>query len=279
MLLPLEKFEPIFTPLQNKKIGLIVNRGSVSDEVHKQGMFQLLKKFNINYIKFDIPKGHELNWNEKRFNSVDEYAVSGGGVMGKGIHSPPIDITYPPTHKLHTTTHLKARIKALKTGKKVTILPQSFLGKEDLPYHKVYAREYFSQQFYKGAELAPDLGLGLEWKKPVSEPTEDVGIWLKTRTHEGIIHRKENLGDPVQKCNTLEEYANLASKYRTIVTDRCHFAILALIISQNNYPRSVVVVPNSYHKNLGLYVSWLKNLGAVWYKEGYSKPYLVSYIQ
>ncbi|KKL44391.1 hypothetical protein LCGC14_2366150 [marine sediment metagenome] len=264
MLLNISYFEPIFKPLQGKKIGYIQNRDNIGGQIHQQGILQLFKKFKIQYNIFKVPK-KDVKWDECFFKNTDEFVISGGGIMGKCLQTPQITLNIKNNYTLNIALHLRARIKALKTGKKVTILPQSFQGKEDLPYYKVFVRECISRQFYKGAILAPDLGLGFDYDNDVQEPILPQGIWLKTKTYEGIIYHKNNLGDPVDYCKTIKEYVDLAAKYKHIITDRCHFAIAGLLANQNsNYQRKITLVPNTYHKNWGLWLSWLHNLGVKW---------------
>ena len=252
MLLDIKYFEPIFLPLQGKLIGYIQGKDNVGGALHQQGALQMFKHFNITYC---------IN----NFDKADELVISGGGTMGRPYILSMATLKTPKVIKKKITSAFMQRLKALKTKKKITILPQSFLGREPLPYDTVYVREHRSQPFYKNSILAPDLGLAYTYNQEVSEPTFDQGIWLKTNTYEGCMEHPDNLGDPIANINTITEYINLAAQYKHIITDRCHFAMATLIANQRTqYQRKITLTPNSYHKNLGLWESWLKDLGVKW---------------
>ncbi|MEZ6066062.1 MAG: hypothetical protein R3B90_10215 [Planctomycetaceae bacterium] len=57
----------------------------------------------------------------------------------------------------------------------------------------------------------------------------------------------------------MDEYLRLAGRYAQIITDRLHFAVCGLLCS-----RRVILCPNAYHKNLGMWETWLHRLGCEW---------------
>ena len=228
-LLPADRFALIFEPLRGKRIGYVPLPGNFGDKLIEMATFQLLELFGVNY--YIQGTSEEC--------TADELLVAGGGNMGT----------------LWEAARL-VRVKALAFGKPVIILPQSFNAPEDLNYHRVYVREEYSLRFRADAILALDLALGLDYS-PATEPSEPLGIWLR-KDKEALFAEQSN-GDPICACKTVQEYLDLASKYSFLVTDRLHFAISGLL-----HKRAVTLLPNSYHKNRGIWETWLKDLGCEW---------------
>ena len=235
-------FDPMFIPLQGKLVGYVRQPGNVGDKLKEAGTTQLFKRYGVERYEEPLQKGKRIK--------ADVLVFSAGGTMGK---------TYRRAYKM--------RQAALKTGKPFIIFPQSFCAKEPISCHKLFVRERYSLEFNDNAILAPDPALAYElpvdFKVPA--PTRGLGISLKSDDDEGIMsHPKEN-GDPIKRCKTVLQYIHLAAQYNKLVTDRCHFAIAAMIAEKTSPAgREVCLVANSYHKNLGLWEAWLKDLGAKW---------------
>jgi exopolysaccharide biosynthesis predicted pyruvyltransferase EpsI len=226
-LLPLERFAHVFEPLQGKRIGFVKPLGNVGDELIALATFQLLHAFGIRWKVLDAQGQADC----------DEVLFGGGGNMGTLYRN-----------------NWEIRRQILGWGIPVTILPQSFTSREDRPYHRVYVREWRSQAYCPEAILAPDLALGLDYDTP-DQPRRRLGMFLR-RDQEGAVQRPWLTRDPAKICRTPAEYLELAARYERIVTDRLHFAICGLILR-----RDTTLLPSSYHKNQGMYETWLKDLG------------------
>ncbi|MEY4176800.1 MAG: hypothetical protein RLY70_374 [Planctomycetota bacterium] len=229
MLLPLEKFAPVFEPFRGKAIGFIRPSGNVGDDLIALATFQLFDKFAIDWREV-TPDNCE---------GCDELAFGGGGNMGRMYHM-----------------NWDLRTRCIETGLPVTILPQSFTTPEDREFHRVFVRERESQQLYPAGILAPDLALGLDYLTK-TKPQIKLGVFLRRdrETAQGSWFRWRRK-DPVRMCKSVEEYLELAARHSRIITDRLHFAISGLIVG-----REVALLGNSYHKNRSIYETWLKPLG------------------
>jgi len=227
MVIDISLFDVVFEPLHDKRVGYVIGDGNVGDDLINAATFQLMDKYDIDY---DI-------WLPGDNAKYDVLTYSGGGNMGS---------YYPKT--------LAVRREALKTGIPVIILPQSFMWPEDLGYYKVYARELASLELCDGI-LAPDLALGYEADFDIGEPIYDEGLFLRG-DREGLFGDIGSIGDPIYMVKDYIEYVELASRYNHVITDRLHFAISGLLCN-----RKVTILPNSYHKNMSMYETWLKDLG------------------
>jgi exopolysaccharide biosynthesis predicted pyruvyltransferase EpsI len=226
-LLPLEAFAAVFEPLVGKRIGFVRPRGNVGDLLIEMATFQLFGAFGIQWELQD-PAGP---------CNADELVFGGGGNMGTMYRD-----------------NWLLREEVLKLGPPVTILPQSFSSREDRPFKRVYVRERRSLAYCDHATLAPDLALGLDWENHIV-PTRKIGVFLR-RDCEGVQRRPWFTTDPVKVCDTPQQYLELAARHERIITDRLHFAICGLIVG-----RDTTLLPNSYHKNPGMYEAWLRPLG------------------
>jgi exopolysaccharide biosynthesis predicted pyruvyltransferase EpsI len=225
--LPVELFSEVFEPLQNRRIGYVRPPGNVGDLLIEAATVQLFAEFGIEWV----------DWTPENPTPVDELAYGGGGNMGA---------YYRPNWDLRT--------RCLETGLPVTILPQSFMSAEDRPFHRVFVRERYSLRYRPDAVLAPDLALGLA-VKPRPAPIHALGIFLR-RDGERKVRRRLFRRDPVQMCQTPAQYLTLASQYARLITDRLHFAVCGVLLG-----RETTLLPNSYHKNRGMYETWLAGLG------------------
>lgn len=229
-LLPRTAFAPVFEPLRDRRVGYVRPLGNVGDLLIEAGTIQLFAHFGIDWVRFD-PDAPE---------PVDELVFGGGGNMGD----------------LHPA-NVALRARCMTLGLPLTILPQSFVSREDPGYHRVWVRERISLRHCRRASLAPDLALGFacEVDTPVQHET---GVFLRGDV-EGAVRRPAGARDPEPLCATPAEYIELAARHAHIVTDRLHFAISGLIAG-----RKVTLLPNSYHKNQGMHEAWLADLGCHW---------------
>lgn len=246
-LLGLSLFEPVFKDFKGKKIGFVSMAGNVGDWLIEKSAIQLLEHFGVDFEAINS-REKPLAFFEDRAKSVDEFAVCGGGSMGdfkKGrfFQKPVFEI----------------RKKLLRYKKPIIILPQTFCGREDCGYSKIFARDKESIKFCEAAILAPDLALGYVYEGRLATAKYDAGIWMRKDIEKTPDDRKFFSYDPAFLCNAPEEYIQLASLYKKVVTNRLHFAIASLIAG-----RETVLLPNSYFKNRAVYETWLKDLGCQW---------------
>jgi len=227
-LLPPGAFAHVFEPLQGKRIGFIRPKGNVGDALIEWATRQLFDEFGIDW-KLQDPDAIAAD--------VDELVFGGGGNMGS---------LYRRNWDLRT--------KCLQLGRPLTILPQSYTTAEKRPFERIYVRERASLQLEPRGILAPDLALGLSYTARQA-PTHDTGVFLR-KDVEGAVRRGWFRRDPIQLCRTPQEYLELAARYRHVITDRLHFAISSLIVG-----RRATLLPNSYHKNISMYETWLRGLG------------------
>lgn len=226
--LPASCFSVVFEPLQGQQIGFVRPLGNVGDLLIEQATLQLFKHFNIQW-RYWSPS--------EPLGNIQELAFGGGGNMGE---------TYRSNWEL--------RGACLETGLPVTVLPQSFLGVENRPFHRVYVREKASLNFAPDATLAPDLALGLI-PETVPPAVRSLGIFLrKDREAQDVAPWYSQ--DPVKLARTPEKYLYLASRYEILITNRLHMAVAGIL-----QDRQVILLPNSYHKNSSLFETWLSDLG------------------
>jgi len=227
-LLPKEAFAHVITPLQGKRIGFVRPGGNVGDDLIEQGMRQLFDEYGIQW------RIHDPN---SPADDLDELVFGGGGNMGT---------MYRPNWVL--------REQCLATGRPMTVLPQSWTSPEDRQFHRVYVRERKSLALASNGILAPDLALGLDFTTDV-EPIRKRGVFLR-KDKESVVTGRWWRRDPIKMCRTPQEYLELAARYEHVVTDRLHFAICSMIVG-----RRTTLLPNSYHKNIGMFETWLGSLG------------------
>lgn len=239
-------------PLKGKLVGFIEQHGNVGDAMHREGAKQLLTRAGIEWYVEDFSQKNVR---------ADELVHSGGGTLGKvwGVPANPGN----GTRTIKWKKAYRVRRLCLESGKPLTFFPQSFSAKEVINCKALWVREPYSLNFHPDAKLAPDTGLAYEPENTeLFDPHLEPGIFLKSKCVEGIVRHSRDLGDPIERVKTVEGYVALASRYKEIVTDRCHFAIAALIANKiTGHHRRVVLLPNSYHKNLGLWEYSLKGFG------------------
>ena len=241
-LVPLVAFDSVFGPIRGKKVVYQEVLGNVGDMLIYAATRQLFRHFDVTAISLNDPDAE----------SGECVVCCGGGNMGG---------EYLDCLELRKKAYQLAQARGLE----VLILPQSCAGPEDLPDRcRVFVREEYSRKHCPRAELAPDLALAysFDWQPP--EAVHYRGVWLR-QDSESLGYDLGSLGDPINGLNDPRDYINLAAEYENIVTDRLHFAIAGLIAG-----RRVTLLPNSYHKNRGVFKAWLKKLGCHWMNIGKS---------
>ena len=123
----------------------------------------------------------------------------------------------------------------------------------------VFAREHTTAEML-GCEFVPDLALDYDRYSvySFSKSSRGSGLFLRTDAEIEVRH-VSNIGDPAKIAESLDEYIGLASKYKKIVTNRLHFAIISLGLGKD-----VTLLPGSYHKNRSVYEASLEELGCQW---------------
>ena len=229
-LLPAEAFAPVFEPLRGLRVAYARMPGNVGDRLIDLAAFGLLRAFAVDFVIAEPPARP----------AVDGWVIAGGGNMG--------DLYAAPR---------RVREQVLAQGLPVTVLPQSFYSPEPLPYARVFVRERDSLRHCPAGVLAPDLalGLGCRFEGP---PDRGEALWLR-RDCEGLFKDRPSAGDPVACCARPLDYLQLAGRHAHVITDRLHFAIAALLCG-----RAATLLPNAYHKNRGMFDTWLRDLGCRW---------------
>lgn len=234
-LLPLDLFAPVFAPLSGVPCGVVDAGGNAGDRMIHAATRQLCDAFGVPWRTVNPLCDPVRNL------GTEHLLIFGGGNMG--------------------TPYLggrSIRTSALGTGLPCTLLPQSWMRPETSDrYERVFVRDRMSLEISGRGELAPDLALGWECQPPTAEPQDDKP-WLRA-DDESIFRDRWPVRDPAVQAFTPAEYIALAATCERVVTDRLHFAIAGLIAG-----RPTTLLPNSYHKNRGLWETWLRDLGCEW---------------
>ncbi|WP_437194480.1 hypothetical protein [Planctomicrobium sp. SH527] len=121
-----------------------------------------------------------------------------------------------------------------------------------------FTREFYSQVRCPGAILAPDVALCLNVSGAIPAPNCDVVLILRSDGESQFDRRGH---DPAAGLGWLSYLAYLrkAAAVRTIVTDCLHFTIAGQICQ-----RRVILLPNAYRKNQGVFEAWLEKLEFEW---------------
>ena len=231
-LLDRSHFEPIFVPLQGKRVALVDGVGkNVGDRMIYAATRQLLDEFEIEWtvLRRRPPPDAEI------------VLLFGGGNLGSRYRR-----------------EVRIRRTAMDLGLPAIVLPQSCMGPERGPFLRVFVREHLSLRFFPDAQLAPDLALGFEVPTLAKSPRQVSGLFLRDDS-EAIFRNVPSDGNPTKLCRTPQEYVAFAATYERIRTDILHFAISGLMAGCQ-----VTLLPNSYHKNRGMWECWLRDLGCKW---------------
>lgn len=228
-------YEPILRELRFKNVLVVTSSGNVGDLLIHEATRYLLTRKGINFRI--VPFSNNLP-------QADVYAWAGGGnVSGRYEHNKQFEALGQACHQ---------------SGKKLIILPQSI--EWDNPNlklaSKVFLREQVSFDLCKhpNKELVPDLALAMP-RLDFGAPTEGHGVFMR-KDSEGLSCSDGNT-DPIEGCQSVMDYVLLASRFRSIETDRLHFVIAALIAGVED----IRMHPGSYHKNLSMWKTWLEPFG------------------
>lgn len=236
MLLPYSEFDSLFEPIKNKRVFFSEAFGWTGDSLIVASIRQLFKHYNVT---------------ECNIETCDWIVESGGGNLGN--------------HYLDSYNKRKKLIElAEKHNKKIIIMPKSFYGNiQEIPecIYRIYAREVITKNMIPNCLLAPCPALAFTNFDVVGNPKYDFGLFI--RSDENLFNAKDypyNIGDPRALIRFgIPEMFDLVSNYETICTDRLHFAITGMLLK-----RKVILLPNSYFKNYGMYITWLSKLGCEW---------------
>ena len=229
-LIPLENFRHVFEPLQGKRVGLVDDWGNTGDQLIAAAARQLLNAYEIQWMPVIGSRPDEF----------DVVLLPGGGSMGSYYLG---------------CRRLRKRLLGLK--KPCIVLPQSYMSPELGNFEKVYVRDRYSLEHCPEGILAPDLALALQCRAPIYDTKHPQGTFLRQDTENSS--NLSNLGDPASLATSPVEYIMLASQYQHVITDRLHFAICSLLCGN-----TTTLLSNNYHKNLGMWEAWLKDLGCLW---------------
>ena len=234
-LIDLSEFEPLFEPLSGLTVGIVDGIGNIGDQLLYLAVRRLCKEFNVEHFTVNALA-------EDPIPKCDKLLLFGGGNIG-----------YPPA--------VAIRAKAFESGIPCWLLPQTVVRHEDLPCEKLFFRESVSRDIMKKGEIIPDLALGFDFPDAEANTTQrEAGLFLR-RTGGSICHHVPRVTrvDPAMFCYTPEEYWNFAAQFKSITTDRLHFAICGIAMGSE-----VTLLPINYHKNRTMFEEWLRPFGCQW---------------
>lgn len=217
---------------------------NIGSQLYIRGSYQFFCDNNITIAN---------NWQNGELpeeSSGIDCMVYGGGIIG----------TYPGKAKYNRGWIITQYLANHKLP--VVALPMTHMGgQEPLPLiHTLFARDPISQTRLPSSIIAPDLSLYWNGNIPIRNPDSPLGTFLREDNYAKMNKIfKQGLGDPLSYCNNLEEYIDLATRFKHIVTDRLMFAICGLLVN-----RKVTLLPDSTHKNKSFYDQWLKKIGCCW---------------
>ncbi len=233
-----EDFAPIFEQWRGKNVHYYFDpsQGNAGDTMIWSATRQLFEFFEM----------RECGWNEA------EVAMwPGGGSMG-GLYPP---LAASRKRFFHT---------AAARGIPSVLLPQTWSAEDDSAdvADFIYARDPGSLEFCPRAELSHDLALALRMNVFPHRESREHGLFLREDVETQQAGRP-NIGDPATlprlASHPGQNYLQHASMYRSITTDRLHFAIAGLLVGAK-----VTLLPNSYHKNRSVFAHSLEAFGCLW---------------
>lgn len=209
--------------------------GNVGDDLIHAATRQLFRRFNIEVVK--------------TLEEADQVVMCGGGSIGIW------DNCAEARRKVYDYCEAN--------GVPVILYPQSVGGPgETIPEivgHR-FVREWNSLPLMPGARLMPDMALAYHMPKDFGPAAHGTGLFLRNDPEAMFPDHPGSLGDPPRMVpRDLDEYFKLAAGYEHVITDRLHFAIIALLLK-----RKATLLPNKYHKNRGMWETWLRDLGCTW---------------
>lgn len=234
-LLPHLAFNPVFTPLQGKRVGIVWSPGgNAGDRLIEMATLQLISRFGIDHRVVS----------DRQWNDCDLLVCGGGGNFGHPYCLP----------------EMQRRREALSSGLPCVLLPQTAYGSEwGWESHRVYLRESGSLTYYPNGIVVPDLVMGFTPTVSLPQATEQEGRFFSSAS-EGLWGSELQTGDPrFRFVNNPEQYIAFAAQFKRIVTDCLHMAICGLISG-----REVYIVPSRLHKQRSMWETWLRHFGCKW---------------
>lgn len=209
--------------------------GNVGDDLIHAATRQLFRRFKIDAVK--------------TLEEADQVVMCGGGSIGIW------DGCAEARRKVYEYCEAN--------GVPIILYPQSVGGADetipDIVGHR-FVREWNSLPLMPGARLMPDMALAYHVPKDHGPAKHGMGLFLRNDPEALFPDHPDSLGDPPRMVpRDLDEYFKLAAGYEHVITDRLHFAIIALLLK-----RKATLLPNKYHKNRGMWETWLKDLGCGW---------------
>lgn len=248
-IIPDKNFHKLLDILRGRRCELIENPyGNWGDRLIHIGFMQLFQRNSIEIVRVS-----RVTANFRPCPHADTLLLYGGGSVG-GFYSGSPGLR-----------------KGLKKHSQISqiLLPQSaFDANEDLSHFDfIGARESDSLKIMEdmgSCFLAPDGALAIDPEIAfpdfcrVSEelPEESTGVFLRQDSEKpkADLHLS-SIRDP-STVPSFTEFLELPRNFSSITTNRLHFAIWSIYMR-----RSVVLMPNSYHKNRAMYEAWLGNAG------------------
>jgi exopolysaccharide biosynthesis predicted pyruvyltransferase EpsI len=235
-LLPIKEFKPLIDVIGGKRIFFDTSKGNSGDSLIRAGTKCLFSKINTTL--------------EDNPSHADFIVWGGGGNLGKFYQ-----VDWQKRQKLYEISR--------QFKKRMIILPQSVIDLEEVyPLETIFfLRERRSIELIRHAIFCPDLSFAFDESLTYASPTEDTGIYLRTdreKIADSILSQK-SLGDPALLSKDYKDYFRLIERFSRIITNRLHFAIAGLMMG-----RKVSIMPNSYHKNRGMWEASLNEMGCDW---------------
>ena len=228
-----EYYEPLLEILRQHRVGLAVNRhGNAGDQLIQQATIELFERSGI---AWRLLAQAEIE-NCRLGRDITLIAEPGGGNLGAHFRGSP---------------RRRQLLGGLKLPK--VILPQTAHdADEDLAaWDTVFVREHTSYEMlravHRDVRHLPDMALNYRAKSAAPAKIAE-GVFLRSdwdQTEPGT--------DPAKACATWQEYLRMAAHHGTVITNRLHFGIAALL-----QDRRAVFLPTSYHKMRSVYESWLR---------------------
>lgn len=209
--------------------------GNVGDDLIHAATLQLFRRFSITTVN--------------TLEEADQVVFCGGGNIGIW----------------ENCAEAREKIYAYcrEHGIPAILYPQSVASAgEVIPdfVHPRMVREWKSIPLMPGCRLMPDMALAYHITKDYGKAIHPRGLFLRNDKEAMFPNHPDSIGDPPKLVKrNLDEYIRLAAAYEHILTDRLHFAIIGLMLK-----RKVTLLPNRYHKNRGMWETWLKDLGCAW---------------
>lgn len=235
ILLPDSCFREMLKLSEGRRVFYHKVPGNVGDDLIHAATRQLFKRAGITVVK--------------TLEEADQVVMCGGGSIGIWDNC--------------AEARRKVYEHCVAANVPVILYPQSVGGADEtipeLVAHR-FVREWNSLPLMPGSRLMPDMALAYHVPKDYGPPAHERGLFLRGDREAMFPDHPRSLGDaPRMVPRDLDAYFQLAAGYAHLVTDRLHFAIIGLLLK-----RRVTLLPNKYHKNRGMWETWLRDLGCAW---------------